>query len=239
MIKVEDLVTYYGEVQMLKGVNLKVDKGEIVVIIGPNGAGKSTVLKAICGIVKAVQGSITYKGEDITNIKTQELVKLGIGYVPQGRAVFPNLTVQENLLMGAYTRKDNDGIKDDIEQMYERFPKLREQKNTPATLLSGGGQQMLALARALMTHPRLLILDEPSLGLSPQMIEVILEKIQEINREGVTILMVEQNAHMALEFAHRGYVLELGENRLEGSGAELLNNPTVKKLYLGEAFVEN
>lgn len=238
MITVEGLVTYYGAVQILKGVNLQARRGEITVIIGPNGAGKSTVLKAICGIVKVSEGRITYQGRDITNIKPQRLVHIGIGFVSQGRAVFPSLTVEENLKMGAYIRRDREGVKKDIQQIYERFPQLEKQQHTQAALLSGGGQQLLALARALMTRPQLLVLDEPSLGLSPQMIEVILEKIREINQAGTTILMVEQNAHMALEIAHRGYVLELGENRLEGSGAELLNNPTVKKLYLGEAFTE-
>lgn len=236
LLEIKNLCAWYGPLQILHGINIKVKKGEIVSIIGPNGAGKSTTLKAIFGLVEKREGAILFK-EEITTKKPEELVKKGIGYVPQGRSVFPGLTVMENLEMGAYCRADKKKAKEDIEEIGEMFPQLKKWYNRAAGVLSGGEQQMVSIARALLMHPELLLMDEPSLGLSPQMKRLIFEKIVEINKKrGISILIVEQNAKLSLELSDRAYVLEQGRNRLEGTGKELLHDKRVQHLYLGGEF---
>lgn len=229
----EDVNVYYGAIWALKGVSLTVGEGEIVSLIGANGAGKSTTLRAISGIIKASSGKIVFQGEDISQVPAHDIVKRGIAQVPEGRRVFANLSVLENLEMGAYIRNDRKGIKDDLESVLERFPRLKERKNQVAGTLSGGEQQMLAIGRALMTRPSLLLLDEPSMGLAPLLVKEIFSIIQEINREGTTILLVEQNARMALQIAQQAYVLETGRIVLEGPAKELAKQEDVKKAYLG------
>lgn len=233
VLSLEDVNVYYGAIWALKGINLTVEEGEIISLIGANGAGKSTALKAISGIVRTSPGKITFRGEDITRVPAHDIVKRGIAQVPEGRRVFANLTVLENLEMGAYTRNDRQGIKDDLESVLERFPRLKERRNQVAGTLSGGEQQMLAIGRALMTRPSLMLLDEPSMGLAPLLVKEIFSIIQEINREGTTILLVEQNARMALQVAQRAYVLETGRVVLEGPAKELARQEEVKKAYLG------
>jgi len=233
MLEVRDLVTYYGKIQILHGVSLEAREKEILAIIGPNGAGKSTVLRTIFGLVPPRGGTIEYQGKDITRKKPQSLVRLGISFVPQNRAVFPSLTVKENLEMGAYTRHDHH-VPRDIENTLEQFPLLKPHQNKQANTLSGGERQMLALAMALMLKPKLLLLDEPTIGLSPLMRKEIMEKIKEIRDHGTTIIMVEQNARIALETADRAYVLENGRNRLEDTGKNLLQDQRIKQIYLGE-----
>ena len=234
MLKLKNINTFYGNIQALHDVSLEVKQGEIITLIGANGAGKTTTLMSICGIVPPRSGEIIFEGKPIHQMKTDEIVKLGIVQVPEGRLIFPYMTVMENLDMGAYLRKDKEGIKKDLEYIFELFPILAQRRNQQGGTLSGGEQQMLAISRALMARPRLLLLDEPSLGLAPLVIRQIFEIIQKINRENnTTIFLVEQNAHQALKIAHRGYVMENGRITLVDSASNLLNNEEVKKAYLG------
>ena len=233
MLKLEDIHTYYGNIHAIKGLSLKVKQGEIVTLIGSNGAGKSTTLMSISGITRPRTGKIFFQGIEITHALTDKIVSMGITQVPEGRMIFPRLTVYENLLMGAYLRKDRKGIKMDEEHAFELFPILKERRKQAGGTLSGGEQQMLAIARALMARPKLLLLDEPSLGLAPIVVENIFEVITRINADGTTILLVEQNAQMALQIAHKGYVLETGKIILEGTAQELMENPSVQDAYLG------
>ena len=232
LLEVNDIHTYYGNIHALKGVSFKVDAGEIIALIGSNGAGKTTTLRTISGLMEPSDGSVTYDGQDISTTRADLLVSKGISMVPEGRGVFAKLTVEENLDMGAYTRRDG-GIRDDLEGAYELFPRLEERKKQLAGTLSGGEQQMLAIARALMSKPRLLLLDEPSMGLAPVLVDGVFDTVQRIASEGVTILLVEQNAHMALQIADRGYVLQSGEVAISDTAANLQQNETVKKTYLG------
>jgi branched-chain amino acid transport system ATP-binding protein len=225
----------YGSLRILKNVSFTVGRGEIVTLIGSNGAGKTTVLNTICGVVRARAGQIEFARRNITHVPTHDISALGIAHVPEGRKLFTDMTVLENLEMGAFLRRDNAGIRGDIEKMYGLFPILKERRSTRAGSLSGGEQQMCAIARGLMARPEILLLDEPSLGLSPKLVGQIFDIIRDINQQGTTVLLVEQNAHMALGIAHRGYVLSTGEVTLSGSGQELLGKEMVKKLYLGEA----
>lgn len=236
LLEIKNLSVFYEAIQALRGISLSVPKGSIVCLIGANGAGKTTVLRAISGIKKATQGEILFSGKDITDRASHALVGLGIVQCPEGRGVFPNLTVEENLDLGAYVRHDHAEIRKDLDHVYSLFPRLKERRKQMAGTLSGGEQQMLAIGRALMARPLLLLLDEPSLGLAPQVIELIFETIQQINRDGTTILLVEQNAQMALEASRYAYVLETGEILLEGEAAKLLENPKVQQAYLGEAI---
>ncbi|MBV1758299.1 MAG: ABC transporter ATP-binding protein [Dethiosulfatibacter sp.] len=234
MLKVTDLHTYYGNIHALKGINLFVEKGEIVTLIGSNGAGKSTTLSTITGLVRSQKGSVTFDDKDITKMGPSDIVKMGLSLTPEGREVFPALTVEENLKLGAYIRKDKEGIKASYERVYDLFPRLFERKKQTAGTLSGGEQQMLAIGRSLMTAPKLLMLDEPSLGLAPKLIETIFDLIVSINKQGTTILLVEQNANMALSIANRGYVLETGKIILTDDARVLEKNDEVRKAYLGE-----
>ena len=233
MLKIDNLKVSYGGIEAVKGISFTVEQGQIVTLIGANCAGKSTTLRAIVGLVKAASGSITFEGEELTKLSTDQIVKKGITLVPEGRRVFPDLTVLENLKIGAYTRKDD--LTDDIEWIYSLFPRLKERHWQPAGTLSGGEQQMLAVGRALMSRPRLIMMDEPSLGLAPLIVQDIFSIIREINRQGVTILLIEQNANMALRTAQVGHVLETGRITLSGAGAELLSNEAVKAAYLGKS----
>lgn len=233
MLKVEAINVYYGNIQALKGVSLEINEGEIVTLIGANGAGKSTLLKTISGLLKPKQGKILYEGQSIAGKAAQSIVKMGISHVPEGRRVFANMTVEENLDLGAYLRKDKAAIKEDLGKVFELFPRLLERRKQLAGTLSGGEQQMLAMGRALMARPRLLILDEPSMGLAPLLVKTIFRIIEEINASGTTILLVEQNAHMALSIANRAYVIETGRVVLSGSAEELNSSEQVKMAYLG------
>ncbi len=232
MLKVSDINVYYGNIHAIKDISFEVAKGEIVSLIGANGAGKSTILKTVSGLLRTKTGSITFLDGDIRTAAPNHIVKLGLAHVPEGRRIFLQMTVQENLEMGAYTQKPT-ALSADLENVYERFPRLRERRRQVAGTLSGGEQQMLAMGRALMSHPTLLMLDEPSMGLAPILVEQIFDIIQELNQHGTTILLVEQNAQMALSVAHRGYVLETGKIVTTGSGEELLEDEAVKKAYLG------
>ena len=234
MLEVKDLHVSYGGIRALRGVNLEVPDGKIVTLIGANGAGKSTLLRTISGLVKSESGSITYDGKELLGMPINKILELGIAQVPEGRRVFTNLSVLENLKIGAYLRKDKAGIQKDIEWVYELFPRLQERSWQMAGTLSGGEQQMLAVGRALMSRPKLMMMDEPSLGLAPLVVKGIFEIIREINRQGVTVVLIEQNANMALKTADLAYVLETGEITLHGTGAELLTNEAVKRAYLGE-----
>ena len=234
MLKVENIYVNYGAIKALQKVSFQISEGEIVALIGANGAGKTTILNTISNIVPSVSGKITYRGKDVTKTPPHDIVKLGISQVPEGRRVFAKMSVLENLEMGAYTRSDKAEIASDMEKIFQRFPRLLERKKQPAKTLSGGEQQMLAMGRALMSRPKLLLLDEPSMGLAPMLVEQIFQIIQEINKSGTTILLVEQNANMALSIAHRAYVLETGEVVLQGDAKELASNPEVRKAYLGE-----
>lgn len=234
LLKVEDLFTSYGKINAIKGANLEVAKGEIISLIGSNGAGKSTLLSSITGIVPPYKGKIYFEGKDITHKKPNEIVKMGISLSLEGRGILPRLTVEENLYVGAYTRKDKAEIKDNMEEMYKMFPRLEQRKKQMAGTMSGGEQQMLAIARALMSKPKLLLLDEPSLGLAPNLVKQIFQMIIDINRKGISILLIEQNANMALKISNRAYVLENGVVKLSGPSDMLLNNNDVKKAYLGE-----
>ncbi len=232
LLEVNDIHTYYGNIHALKGVTVEVDTGEIIALIGSNGAGKTTTLRTISGLMEPREGAVYFEDEDISNTRADLLVSKGISMVPEGRGVFAKLTVEENLDMGAYIRRDG-GVKDDLAGAYELFPRLEERKKQVAGTLSGGEQQMLAIARALMSKPRLLLLDEPSMGLAPVLVDGVFDTIQRIANEGVTILLVEQNAHMALQIADRGYVLQSGEVAISDTAANLQQNETVQKTYLG------
>jgi branched-chain amino acid transport system ATP-binding protein len=234
MLELNDVHTYYGNIHALKGISLTVDEGEIVTMIGANGAGKSTALNTICGLLRPRRGSILLQGQEIHMVPAHEIVGMGVSQAPEGRRVFARLTVQENLEMGAFQRTDAAGVKQDMERVFNLFPRLKERIKQLAGTLSGGEQQMLAIGRALMANPRVLLLDEPSMGLAPILVEDIFRTVQEINQEGTTVLLVEQNALMALSVANRGYVLETGTVALEGTAAELRENPRVKAAYLGE-----
>jgi branched-chain amino acid transport system ATP-binding protein len=233
MLAVDGIDVYYGAVHALKGVTVRAEAGEIVTLIGANGAGKTTLLRTISGLIPPRAGTVRFEGRDITRMPAHEIVGLGISQAPEGRLVFANLTVEDNLEMGAYRRKDRAGIREDFDGMYALFPRLLERRRQVAGTLSGGEQQMLAIARSLMSRPRLLLLDEPSLGIAPLLMREIFRTIREINQRGVTVLLVEQNAHMALSIAGRGYVLETGRVHLEDAAARLLQNDEVKKAYLG------
>ncbi|MCS7252121.1 MAG: ABC transporter ATP-binding protein [Anaerolineae bacterium] len=235
VLELVDVHTYYGNIHALKGVSFKVEMGEIVTLIGANGAGKSTTLRTISGLVQARHGRIWLNGEDITYLPPHEIVARGVGHVPEGRRIFPQLTVWENLEMGAYLVRDRREIARRMEFVFTIFPRLKERLHQKGGTLSGGEQQMLAIGRALMMKPRILLLDEPSMGLAPVLVESIFEVIRQLNQQGTTILLVEQNAHMALQVAHRGYVLETGRIVLEGTAQELANNPQVQAAYLGMA----
>ena len=234
MLTVENLNVYYGMIHALKDVSFHVDEGEIVALIGANGAGKTTTLQTVSGMLQAKSGSVHFENQDMTKMPSHRIVQLGISHVPEGRRMFANLTVYENLRMGAYTRKDKKEIEESLARVYERFPRLKERTRQLAGTLSGGEQQMLAMGRALMSNPRLLLLDEPSMGLSPLLVSEIFDIIESISKQGVTILLVEQNAKKALSIADRGYVLETGSIVMEDSAQALLNNEDIKKAYLGE-----
>ena len=233
MLQIDDINVYYGAIHAIKGISLKVDQGEIVTLIGANGAGKSTTLRTISGLLKPKTGKITFEGKNIAGLPAHAIVKAGISQVPEGRRIFANMTVQENLDLGSYARQDTDGIAKDLKIVFERFPRLLERKNQEAGTLSGGEQQMLAMGRALMSRPRLLLLDEPSMGLAPLLIKEIFSIIQDINQAGTTILLVEQNANMALSIANRAYVLETGRITLSGEAQKLAASEDVRKAYLG------
>jgi ABC-type branched-subunit amino acid transport system ATPase component len=232
MLTIENLVTGYGKIEILHSVNMEVKDGQMTVIIGPNGAGKSTIFRTIFGILKVWRGGIFYNGDDISDLGTQTLLKKGISYVPQGRNIFPLMTIQENLEMGAYIRNDREQVQKDIQDIYNRFPVLKERKDEEARNLSGGQQQMLEMGRALLLDPEFIMLDEPSLGLAPNVAEEIFNEIIKIKESGKTIMMVEQNAKRALELADFAYVLELGRNKYEGPAREIMENEKVKRLYL-------
>jgi branched-chain amino acid transport system ATP-binding protein len=233
MLEVKDIHTYYGNIHALKGISLTVEQGEIVTLIGSNGAGKTTTLRSICGLQKPRTGSIQLNGEDLNSYKAHQIVSKGVAMVPEGRGIFARLTVAENLDLGAYTRNDRAAIQGDLERVFTIFPRLKERQRQVAGTLSGGEQQMLATGRALMTRPRLLLMDEPSMGLAPVLVEAIFDVIKVINKEGTTILLVEQNALMALSIAHRGYVIQTGQIVLQDTAANLKNNEMVQKAYLG------
>jgi branched-chain amino acid transport system ATP-binding protein len=233
VLELEGVQSFYGSIQALKGISLRVDKGEIVTLIGANGAGKSTALRTISGLIKPKFGKITFEGDDVTGKSAHEIVGRGIAHSPEGRRLFPRMSVTENLEMGAFNRRDPAGAREDMERVFELFPRLHERRAQKAGTLSGGEQQMCAIGRALMARPKLLMLDEPSMGLAPIFVEKIFEIVREINEQGTPVLLVEQNALMALETAHRGYVLETGRISLEGPAAELKTNPSVQKAYLG------
>ena len=233
MLKIDNIDVYYGAIHALKGISLEVKEGEIVTLIGANGAGKSTTLRTISGLLKPKTGSITFLGQNIEGVRAHEIVKKGISQVPEGRRVFAEMTVMENLDLGAFVRKDKAGIQQDLKHVFELFPRLEERKNQSAGTLSGGEQQMLAVGRALMSRPKLLLLDEPSMGLAPLLIKEIFNIIVDINKSGTTVLLVEQNANMALSIANRAYVLETGRITLSGSAKELAASEDVRKAYLG------
>ena len=233
MLEIKDIHVYYGAIHAIKGVSLSVRQGEIVTLIGSNGAGKSTTLRTISGLLKPKEGDILFEGESIAGRPAQDIVKAGISQVPEGRRIFANMTVMENLELGAFSRSDAGGIEADMHMVFKRFPRLLERKEQAAGTLSGGEQQMLAMGRALMSHPRLLLLDEPSMGLAPLLIREIFSIIEDINRAGTTVLLVEQNANMALSIAHRAYVLETGRIALSGDAKELAASEEVRKAYLG------
>ncbi|MDR7481381.1 MAG: ABC transporter ATP-binding protein [Armatimonadota bacterium] len=233
LLEIENLHVYYGHIHALRGITVTVDEREIVALLGSNGAGKTTTLRTVSGLHRAREGAVRLEGARIDGRPPHEIVALGIGHAPEGRRIFGRLTVRENLMMGAYRRHDPGGIRDDLERVLTLFPRLRERLGQVAGTLSGGEQQMLAIGRALMTRPRVLLLDEPSMGLAPVLVEQIFQTVLDINAQGTTVLLVEQNAYMALTVAHRAYVLQTGEITLQGSAAELRENPEVKRAYLG------
>jgi len=233
MLEIEGLHVYYGAINAIKGISFKVDQGKVITLIGANGAGKTTTLSTIAGLVKAKRGRIVFEGKEIQNLPPHQINRMGVCLVPEGRRIFPNLTVMENLMMGAFNRKDKNGVKKDLEWVFSLFPRLAERKNQLGGTLSGGEQQMLAISRALMSKPKVLMMDEPSLGLAPILVEEVFEIIRKLNSEGMTILLVEQNAVGALNISHYGYVLETGNITLEGPSKDLLKNEEVKKAYLG------
>ena len=234
MLEVQDLYVSYGMMEVLHGVDISVQDGELISVIGPNGAGKTTLIKTIMGLVKPKSGKILYDGQDITHLPAHKRAGLGIGYVPEGRHVFGRLTVEENLTIGAYSSSDKEKLKKNIDMVYEIFPRLAERKGQLARTMSGGEQQMLAVGRALMGNPKMILMDEPSMGLSPLLVKEIFSIIQEVNRQGITILLVEQNAKMSLSISDRAYVLETGSISLEGEAKELLKDDRVRKAYLGQ-----
>ena len=234
MLEIKDLKVSYGMIQAIKGISFEVNKGEVIALIGANGAGKTTILHTITGLLNADSGSVTYEGKDITRMPGHKIVSMGIAHVPEGRRVFANMTVLQNLKLGAYTRKDKAEIAKTLEMVYTRFPRLKERKNQLAGTLSGGEQQMLAMGRALMSHPQIILMDEPSMGLSPIFVNEIFDIIEEVSKSGTTVLLVEQNAKKALSIADRAYVLETGNIVLEGKASELLDNDSIRKAYLGE-----
>lgn len=234
MLEIKDLEVFYGMIQAIKGVSFEVNEGEVIALIGANGAGKTTILHTITGLLESQKGTVTFDGKDITKVPAHRIVSMGMAHVPEGRRVFANLTVYQNLKMGAYTRKDKTEIEETLENVYKRFPRLKERHNQMSGTLSGGEQQMLAMGRALMSHPRILLMDEPSMGLSPIFVNEIFDIIKEVSAGGTTVLLVEQNAKKALSISDRGYVLETGKIVLEGKSEELLNNDSIKKAYLGE-----
>ena len=234
MLTIKDLEVYYGVINAVKGISFEVNQGEIIALIGANGAGKTTILHTITGLIQAKSGSIEFEGKELTKTPAHKIVSLGMAHVPEGRRIFQQLTVYDNLKMGAYTRKDKKEIADTLEMVYKRFPRLLERKNQIAGTLSGGEQQMLAMGRALMSHPSIILMDEPSMGLSPLYVSEIFDIIKEINKSGTTVLLVEQNAKKALSIANRAYVLETGKIVLSCDANELMNNDSVKKAYLGE-----
>ena len=233
LLEVKDIKVHYGKVEAVKGVSLQVEEGDIVTLLGANGAGKTTVLKTVSGLKHPTSGEIWFSGQRIDRNQSSRIVKMGVGHVPEGRRIFPDMTVEDNLIMGAYVRNDREGIKQDLKELYGHFPILKERKGQRAGSLSGGEQQMLAISRALMCKPKLLLMDEPSIGLSPVMVDEMASVITDINQQGISVLLVEQNAAMALRLANRGYVIETGRIVLSGERDELLNNDKVKKAYLG------
>ena len=234
MLEIRDLSVYYGVIQALKGISFEVNEGEVIALIGANGAGKTTTLHTLTGLINAKSGSIVLDGKDITKTPAHKIVKMGIAHVPEGRRIFQNLTVLDNIRLGAFTRKDKDGIAADVEKVYKLFPRLEERKTQIAGTLSGGEQQMLAMGRALMSNPRIVVMDEPSMGLSPILVSEIFDIIENIREQGTTVLLVEQNAKKALSIADRAYVLETGKIVLSGKASDLINDESVKKAYLGE-----
>ena len=234
MLEVKDLEVHYGVIRAIKGISFEVNEGEVISLIGANGAGKTTTLHAVSGLLSKSAGSVTFMGKDITNLAAHKMVSLGMAHVPEGRRVFSELTVLENLKLGAYTRSDKKELEDTLNMVYKRFPRLMERRNQIAGTLSGGEQQMLAMGRSLMSHPKLILMDEPSMGLSPIFVEEIFSIIRDISAEGTTVLLVEQNAKKALSIADRAYVLETGNITLSGDASSLLNDESVKKAYLGE-----
>lgn len=234
LLEVKDLQVNYGVIRAIKGISFEVNEGEIVSLIGANGAGKTTTMQSIMGLIPIKSGTVTYDGKVINKIPGHKLISMGMSQVPEGRRVFQELTVYENLIMGAYTQKDKKKIKEDVEDIYTRFPRLGERRNQIAGTLSGGEQQMLAMGRAMMSHPKLLMLDEPSMGLSPLLVDQVFDIIKECHSQGITVLLVEQNAKKALSISDRAYVLETGDITITGKGDELLNNEIIKKAYLGE-----
>ncbi|MBM4427160.1 MAG: ABC transporter ATP-binding protein [Chloroflexi bacterium] len=233
ILNINNVHTYYGNIHALKGLTITVEQGEIVTLIGGNGAGKTTTLRTICGLLQPRQGDVFFNGENLNKYKAHEVVYKGISMVPEGRGIFTRLTITENLEMGAYSRNSVQEIKEDMDRVFTLLPRLKERRNQVAGTLSGGEQQMLATGRALMTRPTVLLMDEPSMGLAPVLVELIFDTIEQINKQGVTVLLVEQNAHMALSIAHRGYVLQTGEIVLSDTAKKLKNDPTVQKAYLG------
>ncbi len=234
MLEVKDLEVYYGVIQAIKGISFEVNEGEIIALIGSNGAGKTTTLQTITGLITPKKGSVTFEGKNITKVPAHKIVEMGIAHVPEGRRVFAQLTVYQNLKMGAYTRKDKGEIEESLQKVYRRFPRLEERKNQMAGTLSGGEQQMLAMGRALMSNPRIILMDEPSMGLSPILVNEIFDIIQSVSAGGTTVLLVEQNAKKALAIADRAYVLETGRIVQEGRAADLMDDESIKKAYLGE-----
>lgn len=234
MLSVNNLQVHYGMIQAIKDVSFEVNEGEVIALIGANGAGKTTILHTVSGLLQPTKGSVVFEGQDITKIPAHKIVSLGMAHVPEGRRVFAQLTVLENLKLGAYTRKDKNEMEETLQMIYKRFPRLEERKNQIAGTLSGGEQQMLAMGRALMSHPKIILMDEPSMGLSPIFVEEVFKIIRDISAEGVTVLLVEQNAKKALNIADRAYVLETGNIILQGDAKKLMNDESVKKAYLGE-----
>ena len=235
MLEIRDLEVYYGMIQAIKGISFDVKEGEVIALIGANGAGKTTTLHTITGLLPAKTGTITFEGQDITKVPGYKIVSKGMAHVPEGRRVFAQLSVLQNLRMGAYTRKDKNELEETLQSVYKRFPRLEERQNQMAGTLSGGEQQMLAMGRALMSHPKIILMDEPSMGLSPIFVNEIFDIIKEVSASGTTVLLVEQNAKKALSIADRAYVLETGRIVLEGKAGDLLNDDSIKKAYLGEA----
>ncbi|NLL76755.1 MAG: ABC transporter ATP-binding protein [Clostridiales bacterium] len=235
MLEIRELEVYYGVIQAIKGISFDVNEGEVIALIGANGAGKTTILHTITGLLSAKTGSITFEGQDITKVPGHKIVSMGMAHVPEGRRVFAELTVLQNLKMGAYTRKDKNEIEETLKAVYKRFPRLEERQNQISGTLSGGEQQMLAMGRALMSHPKIILMDEPSMGLSPIFVNEIFDIIREVSEGGTTVLLVEQNAKKALSIADRAYVLETGNIVLSGKAENLLNDDSIKKAYLGEA----